>query len=590
MSRHKKRSSALRIITGALTLAMLLCGCAGGSPARTPGDQPAVPAAGYTVGDYDMVPFEKMPYERPDMDGLKDLFTSTAELAEETTGQDGETLVHRLELCWDAYDEFYLLETLAMLRSDIDQSDAYYAGEYEFCMEGEVKVEEWLDRTLTACAASEAPVPSRLLAGYDRSGGQPYSAHTLDLMARESSLLRDYWRAMMTDDIELDGRVQSYNDYIADPFIGDDAYRQANLAYCRACNAAAAPIYIELVKVRRALAEELGYDSYEAMQYGSFARDYTPAQVHDYLNDVAERVSPYYRTFMADDPYARVSYEPLSGSRLMKLLGQATSHMGDKVSKAYDFMKTYHLCDISAAGKKAPGAYTTYLDCYGAPFCYVGAYGDIEDFLDFSHEFGHFADAYVNYNATDSLDLAETYSQAMANLALLKSKDYLSRDSYQNLLLLHLLSNLSIYAEQTAYADFESRVYQLDDEELTVENVNALALDCARRFGADVSAEDEEISALYWAQVTHLFESPFYVISYCISADAALQIVEREMDEPGAGVACYEDMLDWEEDAFLSEVERVGLESPFATGRAAHNLELVETIMANGLSDYLNAA
>ena len=589
MTQSKKRNYALRIITAALTLA-LLCGCAGGRPARTPGDEPAVPAASYTVGDYDMVPFEKMPYERPDMDALESLFTAAADYANTATRRDGDTLSSRLEQCWDAYDEFYTLETLAMLRSDMDQSDEYYAGEYEFFMDSEVKVEEWLDRLLIACAGSDAPVPSRLLAGYDQAGSEPYSDRALELMARESGLLRDYWRVMMLDDIELDGRVQSYSEFISDPFLGDDAYREANLAYCRACNQAAAPIYIELVKVRRALAEELGFDSYEAMQYGSFARDYTPAQVHDYLDDIAARVSPYYRAFMADDPYGRVSYDSLSGTRLMELLGQTTAHLGDTVTKAYDFMKTYRLCDISVTATKAPGSYTTYLDSYASPFCYLDAYGDVEDFLEFSHEFGHFADAYVNYNATGSLDLAETYSQAMANLTLLKSKDILSADSYHNLLLLHLLSNLSIFAEQTAYADFESRVYQLSDEDLTVETVNALALSCARRFGADASSDSEELCALYWAQVTHLFESPFYVISYCVSADAALQIVELEMDSPGAGVVCYEDMLDWEEDAFLSEVERVGLVSPFAPGRTAHNLALVEAIMDNGLSDYLNAA
>ena len=76
------------------------------------------------------------------------------------------------------------------------------------------------------------------------------------------------------------------------------------------------------------------------------------------------------------------------------------------------------------------------------------------------------------------------------------------------------------------------------------------------------------------------------MISYCVSADAAIQIAQRELEEPGTGVACYEDILDWHEDAFLSEVERVGLESPFAPGRARSNLDLVEDL----LSYWKNAA
>ncbi|MBE6989745.1 MAG: hypothetical protein E7426_03235 [Ruminococcaceae bacterium] len=576
---RKTTSAVLRAFAMALAMLLLLCGCS---------DDSFAAAKPYpSANDDGMLPFEKMPYQRPDMDALEALFSSAADYAEAASARDD--LTPRLEQCWDAYDEFYTLETLAMLRSDIDQADEYYAGEYEFFMENEVKVEAWLDRLLVACAASEARAPSRLLAGYDLAAGEPYSDRALELMAREADLLRDYWRVMMQDDIELEGRVQSFSDYISAPLLSDEAYQAANLVYCQACNQGAAPIYIELVKIRRALAEELGFDSYEQFQYEAFARDYTPEQVRSYLDSVAGAMADYYPDFMRTDPYSLVSYDPLSASQLLELLEQTTAHMGRRVTNAYDFMKTYRLYDISASGKKAPGSYTVYLDRYDAPFCYVGAYGDVEDFLDFSHEFGHFADAYVNYNATGSLDLSETYSQAMANLTLLKSRAFLSGEIYQNLLLLHLLANLSIYAEQAAYADFESRVYRLSDEELTVENINALALSCARRFGA-VSDGDEELLSLYWAQVTHLFETPFYVISYCVSADAAVQIAELAMNSPGAGIACYEDMLDWKEDSFLSEVERVGLVSPFAPGRAAHNLELVETIMENSLGGYLRAA
>lgn len=583
-----------RLLALLLAAAMLLGGCAGGkTPSPTPGkpDTPVTPDdpdAGYTVGNYDMVAFDKIPYHRPDMTALELLFNETADFADAAREQDSRELNRRLSLCWDAYNEYYTMEALAMLRSDIDQTDEFYAAEYDFFLTNDVYVEEWLDTTLIACACSDAFVPPSQLAGYTAEDSEPYSERALELMAREGVLLRDYWQVMMLDEIELDGRVQSYSDYVASPFITAEAYREANLAYYRACNSAAAPIYIELIKVRRALAAELGYDSYEEYQYESYARDYTPRQVRTYLDSVAVEVPEFYRGFMAGDPYSRIYYAPLSADRLMALLGQATSHMGGKVTDAFDFMKQYHLYDAEASSRKAPGAYTVYLSSYDAPFCFLGAYGDMEDFLDFSHEFGHFCDSRVNSNATSSLDLAETYSQAMANLALLKCRDLLSPDSYRNLLLMHLLSTLSIFAEQTAYADFESRVYALPEEELTVENVNALALECARRFGA--SPEDDEVSAVYWCQVTHLFEQPFYVISYCVSADAAIQIAELELNEPGAGVACYEDILDWDGGTFLAELERVGLVSPFAPGRAGHNLALAESLVESELGGLLPAA
>ncbi len=576
----KTRRPVLRVLALALAMVLLLSGCV---------DIRRLILSRLRGGDGDMVPFDQMAYQRPDMAALEELFTSATAFAREATAKDGSALTKRLNECWDAYDEFYTMVTLASIHSDIDQSDEKWEEECDFCLASEVKIEEWLDRLLMASAASDAPVSERLLAGYDQRDDFRYSDRALELMDRENSLLRDYYKVMQLDDIQLDGKTVSYTDYISDPGISDGAYRAAKLAYYRACNQAAAPIYIELVKVRRALAAELGFDSYEDYQFAVFARDYTPAQIRAYLDDVEGTMADYYRTFMAADPYSLVSYDAITPKKLVNLLGDATADMGKTVTGAFSFMKQYDLYDVDTSIYKAPGSYTTYLDSYDAPFCYVDAYGDVEDFLDFAHEFGHFADAYCNYNATSNLDLAETYSQAMANLALLKCRDLLDEDDFRNLLLLHLLSSLSIFAEQTAYADFESRVFALPDDALTVENLNALALECSLRFGADAGAEEEDC-LYYWTQVSHLFDYPFYVISYCVSADAAIQIAEKELDEPGAGVAVYEDLLDWQEDVFLSELERVGLESPFAPGRADRNLALVESIMESSLGGYLNAA
>ena len=571
----KRFSHAARILALLLSLA-LLSGCAGSG-------------GGSHSSAFELVPFDQMEYVRPDMDALEEQFTAAAAFAESASRRDGDKLTELLNGCWDAYDAFYTMENLAMLRSDIDQSDESAADEYQFCQESEVRIEEWMDLLLVACAASEAEVPSNLLAGYDQGDREPYSDRELELMERESDLLVEYWRAMMLDEIQLDGRTVSYMDYISDPGITAAEYQAANLAYCRACNQAAAPVYAELIKTRRAMAAEFGYDSYEELQYAYFARDYTPDQVRAYLDDVAEVVAGFNGELMARDPYSLVSYDALSSTALLNLLRRATADMGESVEAAFDLMKTYRLYDVSASVNKAPGAYTVYLDSYEAPFIFLGAYGDVEDFLDLSHEFGHFVDAYVNYNATGSLDLAELYSQTMANLTLHKCRDLLSGDSYRNLLLLHLLSTMNVFTEQAAYADFENRAYQLPDRELTAENLNALALECAERFGA-VTPGQEELSSLYWAQVNHLFEYPFYVISYCVSADAALQIAELERSDPGEGVACYGNILDWQEDAFLSELERVGLESPFAPGRPARALALAEAILEEDLAEMLNAA
>ena len=544
-----------------LALALLLSGCGQISLRQVSHQQ-------------DMVPYSRMDYERPDLETLHTACRKTAELAQRP-GVQTQALEEALEECWTLYQSFYTMQTLAMLRSDADQTDDAMAAEYDFCRAGSAQVEQWLDETLTACAASDAQVSSDLLAGYDQGGGGTYSDETVALLEQENDLLTEYWQAMDgVREIELDGGTVDYFDYTARDDLTQAQIRAAALAYYRACNAETAPIYIELVKTRRALARAMGYDSYEEYQFTGYGRGYTPAQTEAYLDELAETLGAYYRQVMATGPYESIQYPALSRRQLLWQLEQATAQLDETTREAFDFMEEYELYDADVSYDKAAGSYTVYLDAYNAPFCYIDAYGDAEDLLELAHEFGHFADAYCNYNATVDLDLSETYSQSMANLVTLQARQFLTRAEYDNLLRLQMLSNLSTFAEQGAYAAFEAEVYALPEDELTVERLNTLAQDCAERFG--VTGEE---SAVYWSQVSHLVEYPFYVISYCVSADAAMQIMALEQNSRGAGAECFGDLLDWQSDSLTDELERVGLESPFAPGRPAALLAMFQAAL-----------
>ncbi|MBQ1683934.1 MAG: hypothetical protein II072_00270, partial [Clostridia bacterium] len=210
----KKAWPALCVIALALAMTFILSGCADIHQLLLPNDP----------DNDDMVPFSQMVYERPDMDALGELFSSAEEFAKTASAKDSDELTRKLNECWDAYDEFYTMETLAELHSDIDQTSEEWADEYDFCIGSEVQIEAWLDQLLTACATSDAYVSPNLLAGYDESGDYRYSDRALELMDRENSLLRDYYRVMQLDDIELGRKTVSYLDTISDPTISDEDY------------------------------------------------------------------------------------------------------------------------------------------------------------------------------------------------------------------------------------------------------------------------------------------------------------------------------------------------------------------------------
>ena len=146
------------------------------------------------------------------------------------------------------------------------------------------------------------------------------------------------------------------------------------------------------------------------------------------------------------------------------------------------------------------------------------------------------------------------------------------------------MSTLDTYVMQSSFAEFESRVYALSDSELTAEAINAISLDTAKEFGY-YDGESEDYYAMSWTDITHFFEYPFYVISYAVSNDAAQQIYALELENAGAGLEKYLEMLPREYETLLDTLAVAGLASPFAPGRLdAVEKQLRAELAASGLT------
>ena len=86
-------------------------------------------------------------------------------------------------------------------------------------------------------------------------------------------------------------------------------------------------------------------------------------------------------------------------------------------------------------------------------------------------------------------------------------------------------------------------------------------------FGLFDEASAEQ-AARSWIDVQHFFSAPYYVISYCVSNDAALQIYQLEQETPGAGLKAFSDLLyAAPESTFLAMLQDGSLTSPFDENR-----------------------
>ena len=537
---------------------------------------PDVPGAG-RWSTLAMVPFNEMPYEAPDMDAFRAETGRVAELLDD--GASAEAVAEQVSRCDAAYFSFYTMYTLAELRYYQDVTDQAYSDAYETCAAEVNQVERLMQEAYTACA--DSPLCRELesiyfgengLDGYhseEQSMDSEAIAAYYELADQEAQLLSDYRAAVSNPTVEVDGEEVSYQEALADPSLDTADYNALQSAYYDKYTQVLGGIYLELVGVRNEMAQVAGYESYEAYAFDLvYGRDYTPEEADAFAADVRTSITPLYREILESGHWTSADDIPSTEEETVSAVSALANSLGGSIQEAWAFVDYYGLYDVRISSNKLDTSFETYLEDYEAPFAIVKTYGTGADQLSFAHEFGHCVDAYVNNNDTASLELCETFSQAMEYLLISERGDTaLTRAK--------LFDTLDTYAQQSSFHDFEKQVYALPEEERTVEKLNEISLQTAIDYGYFQEGE-EDYYAKSWIDISHFFEQPFYVISYCISNDAAFQIYQMEQAQPGTGAAQYEALLPRDYQGFLETLDAQStLESPFAAGRMESTAALI---------------
>lgn len=516
----------------------------------------------------EMIPFSEMEYVRPDVATLYADFDALTEQAK--TSSDAAGLLSTFYGLYDRYVSFHSMSSLANILYSLDTTVSYYQDEYNYCDDESSNLEEKLEALYKAFAAS--PSRNELETQYFGEGFfekyDDYEIYTnpeyLRLSHEESALLTEYRDITADKQVTYNGETKPLDEWLQTKDY--DVYMGALQAYYDEYNASLGDIYVRLVKVRQQLAAALDYDSYAEYAYDvTYSRDYTPEDGTAFLEGIRNYLLPVMNNVHGNYSY----YVQDSGSSMEKfmqeMLSSAAEKIGGSVWDAYQFMRRYELCDISKSPRKLEASFQTYLYDYEAPFVFLNSRGDGKDLITFAHEFGHFTDAYHNYGAEEDLETAETFSQSMEFLALTYT-DSLSQQQKEKLLKYELSDVLNTFVNQGCFADFEARVYALPVEEITLDNINGIFLQCCKDYGFYVPGFDFYY-AKYWIDVLHFFEVPYYIISYCVSAETALQVYRLETETPHAGVDAYFRLLDRDYEAGVQKImEDAGLESPFREG------------------------
>lgn len=485
-------------------------------------------------GRDNIVSFDEMEYKRPDIDALK----AKAQDVEDLLGNffKVKDVIVELDKFVDLYNNFYTMMNLACVRYDMDTRDEFYFEEYSYCTEAAGDVEYLTDELLLDCSNSSMCdyLDKHFFGGlleeqYSVTDGTGYtpSDELAELERKEAELENDY--------SELYAKYSGAFD--------NGKFKKPNEEIAR--------IYIELIKLRHDIAEQRNMKSYEELAYLDNGRDYTAADLDGYIKAIKQYIVPLYKKADSKKMYDRSLVSAMSPKTALSTVTGTVEGLNKDIDEALGYMLKYKLYDTGMSDNKYNQSYVLYLNDYDSPFLFCSPSGYSDTVLTIVHEFGHYVDGYLNYGLNDSIDTSEVFSQGMEYLLLCNMDDAGQLTRYK------MLDELELYAYQACLNEFEHRVYALDEKELTVETLNSLYSELLEEYGLT-----DDYKGLDWISITHLFTSPFYVISYCVSDSAAFELYNMELKKSGSGLEMYMKLLEESTSYdFLDLLEECGMSS-----------------------------
>ena len=485
-------------------------------------------------GRDNIVSFDEMEYKRPDIDALK----AKAQDVEDLLGNffKVKDVIVELDKFVDLYNNFYTMMNLACVRYDMDTRDEFYFEEYSYCTEAAGDVEYLTDELLLDCSNSSMCdyLDKHFFGGlleeqYSVTDGTGYtpSDELAELERMEAELESDY--------------SELYADYSND--FDNGRFKKQNSEIGK--------IYIELIKLRHDIAEQRNMKSYEELAYLDNGRDYTAADLDGYIEAIKQFIVPLYKKADSKKMYDRSLVSAMSPKTALSTVTGTVEGLNKDIDEALGYMLKYKLYDTGMSDSKYDQSYVLYLNDYDSPFMFCSPSGYSDTVLTIVHEFGHYVDGYLNYGLNDSVDTSEVFSQGMEYLLLCNMDDVEQLTRYK------MLDELELYAYQACLNEFEHQAYAMDEKELTVKSLNSLYSELLKEYGLT-----DDYKGLDWISVTHLFTSPFYVISYCVSDSAAFELYNMELKKSGSGLEMYMKLLEESTSYdFLDLLEECGMRS-----------------------------
>lgn len=313
-------------------------------------------------------------------------------------------------------------------------------------------------------------------------------------------------------------------------------------------------IILELVEVRNSIAQCYGYDDYVDYAYAEvYCRDYTPDEADEMKGAVREYIKEtLYTVYYALDPdELDALYSYTEQEELFADVAPFIEGICPEFAETYDYMLEYGLIDFEYLDTKASVGYTTE---EGLVYIFYSPSLDYRDVEALVHEFGHAAAMLLNADHGRSYDVMEVHSQGLEALLAL-DPGVVFGDGGEVYTLYFLRTMLANVTNACLIDEFEKQLYR--GEVTTAEEIDELWDRLV-----DEYYEAEMVSS-EWYDISHIFASPVYYISYGTSAFSALGIFVEGLEDPEAATETYLDAVACTDDGIVAMAEALGLASLF---------------------------
>ncbi len=339
-------------------------------------------------------------------------------------------------------------------------------------------------------------------------------------------------------------------------------------------------IYLEIVALENEFAVlEPDYPDFNEIN-PDFGEEYEQEDLDAFYEYVKDYIAPLYVYLgMMIDFNALEEYSIPLGESLASSVQSIIGNISSELRESYDYMIDADLFQLGVEPDNMQASYTITIPYHDSAAVFVRHSNDYNDVSTLIHEFGHFNTAIrregSSFFSMSNIDIAEVHSQSLEVLffpyaELMYGEDALNVVRYQIFNMIWAVLSGSLVSEFEDFAHSE--------EDLTVEKLNAKMGELSSEYMLGLSDD-------WWTNVRHIYDQPFYYVSYALSAMASLSTLTVMEEDYRTAVDNYMELTTYGQStySFNKTLSESGYPDVFAQDTIREIANSVETYMSQPL-------